>query len=257
MPEPACRSSTNRETRSGYVLHPDVVFIPTEDGTAQLLDLDGSAFFLSETASKMLKGVLERGEADTLERIAAEHNTNLDGVRADLSALLANLRARGLVRRGDERLHRMTLRSVIAISISFPTLKILRFVRDQRLKALALLVVARLCFLLAGWARTVDAWRKCLNISQVRALDPDRETLIDTIDSAIRDSANNLIWIACKERALCGWFMLRSAGVPATLVLGVRFSPFSGHCWCELGERILTDSPENCEGYMRVVRYDA
>jgi hypothetical protein len=256
MAEPKHRFASNPAACDRYVLCPDVVLMPFEDGTAQLLDLDGSFFGLSETAAKMLKGVLEQSEPDTTQRIAVEYNADLDRVRADLASLLASLRANGLIRRSDDRPPGVRLRTAIAITISYPALRILGLVRNQRLKTLSLLALARLCFVLAGWARTVEAWRKCLRTSQVVAASSERERLIDTIDSEVRRSASDLPSVACKERALCCWFMLRSAGVPARLVLGVQFLPFSGHCWCEVDHRILTDLPESCNAYTPVICYD-
>lgn len=256
MGEPVQRRPSDLISRGRYLLSPNVVLIPLEDGTAQLVDLDGSFFGLSETATQMLKSTLEMGERDTVQRIAAEYNADHGRVHADLTALLRTLRAKGLIRRSDDHLPAVRLRTVIALAISYPTLKIVAPVRSQRLKAWALLAAARLCFALAGWARTVEAWQRCLKRPHRPAADSDRERLIDTIDRATRHSASDLPLISCKERALCCWFMLRSAGVPARLVMGVRLLPFSGHCWCEVDERILTDSPERCKAYIPVICYD-
>jgi transglutaminase superfamily protein/coenzyme PQQ synthesis protein D (PqqD) len=257
MAEAIRRSTCNPAASGRYLLCPDVVLMPLEEGTAQLLDLDGSAFGLSETATRMLQAILDGGAQRAVRRIAEEHAVHLDKVRADLSALLATLRAKRLIRHSDDHLARVRLRTAIAITISYPALNILRLVRNQRLKALALLAVARLCFALAGWARTVDAWRKCVKPSHTSTANSEPEGIIDAIDSAIRRSANDLPSIGCKERALCCWFMLHSVGVPASLVMGVRSFPFSGHCWCEVDERIVTDSPENCKAYTPIICYDA
>jgi hypothetical protein len=256
MAQPANVFTSNPAASGGYELGPDVVLMPLEDGTARLVDLDGSWFGLSEMAAEMVHSFLERGEQETVQRIAGEYNTDLDRVGADLTTLLATLRAKGLIRRSSGRLPKVRLRTVIAITISYPALNILGLVRNQRLKALTLLTAARLCFALTGWARTVDAWRKCLGTSHILAANSEREAIIDTIDNATRPSANDLRSIACKERALCCWYMLHSSGVPAKLVMAVRFFPFSGHCWCEVDERILTDSPENCKAYTPVICYD-
>jgi hypothetical protein len=245
----------NSVSCGGYLLCPDVVLLPSDDGTAQLVDLDGSFFSLSETAAAMLEGVLEMGEQATVQRIAAKYNADLDRVHTDLTALLGTLRAKGLIRRNDDGQARSRLRAAIALTISYPVLKIIAPVGNPRLKALALLGVARLCFALAGWARTIEAWQKCLKRCRLSANSSEREAVIDTIDNATRRSAGNLPSIVCKERALCCWFMLHLAGVPAKLVMGVRFRPFSAHCWCEVEQRILTDSSEYCKTYTPVICY--
>jgi hypothetical protein len=255
MADPSQRRPSNPALRGRYLLSPDVVLMPLEDGTAQLVDLDGSFYGLSETAALMLKDTLDMGEYDAVQRIAAQYNADLDRVHADLAVLLGTLRAKGLIRRSDDRLPAARLRTAIALAISYPVFKIVTPVHNQRLKALMLLVIARLCFALFGWARTVGAWHKCLRRSPVFATDSQRQRLIDTIDNAIRRSARDLPSNSCKERALCCWFMLRSTGVPAKLVMGVRLRPFSAHCWCEVDERILTDSSENCKAYTPVICY--
>lgn len=255
MVEPAQQRPDDPAFYGRYLLSPDVVLMPLEDGTAQLVDLDGSFFGLSETAARMLKGTLDMGEQDAVQRIAAEYNVDRDRVYTDLTALLGTLRAKGLIRRSDDHLPAVRLRTAIALAISYPVLRIVAPVRNQRLKALTLLAAARLCIALAGWARTVEAWQRCLKRSGGPAANSERERLIDTIDSATCRSASELPSIACKERALCCWFMLNSAGIPARLVMGVQFHPFSGHCWCEVDERILTDSPERCKAYTPVICY--
>ncbi len=239
-----------------YVLSTDVVLLPLEDGTARLLDLGGSFFGLSEVAAEMLRGTLEGGVEATIRRIAAEYHADSDRVRTDLAALLNKLRTKGLIQCSDNRSPVVKLRAAIALAISFPALRILGLLRNQQLKAAALLALARSCFALAGWARTVEAWRKCLRRVNAPISASEQEQLIGAIDGATRRSASKLPSIACKERALCCWFMLQSAGISAALVMGVKLFPFSGHCWCEVGTRILTDFPERCKAYTPVVRYE-
>ncbi len=78
-----------------YLLSPDVLFMPLEDGTAQLIDLDGSFYGLSETAALMLKSTLDTGEPDAVRRIAAQYNAGLNRVHADFAELLETMRAKG------------------------------------------------------------------------------------------------------------------------------------------------------------------
>jgi Transglutaminase-like superfamily/Coenzyme PQQ synthesis protein D (PqqD) len=257
MADSSQRRPSNPGLHGRYLLSPDVVLMPLADGTAQLVDLDGSFYGLSETAAQMLKATLDMGEHDAFQRIAAQYNADLDRVRTDLAELIETLRAKGLIRRSGDRLRTVAgLRTAMALAISYPVFKIVTPVRNQRLKAMMLLAVARLCFALFGWARTVNAWHKFLRRPHVSAADLEQQPLIAAIDDAIRLSANNLPSISCKERALCCWFMLRSAGVKAKLLMGVRFLPFSAHCWCEVDERILTDSAESCKAYTPIICYE-
>jgi hypothetical protein len=203
----------------------------------------------------MLKSTLEMDEHGALQQMAAHYNADLDRVHADLAELLRTLRAKGLIRRTDDRVPADRLRMTMAWAISYPVFKMVIPVQNQRLRVLVLLALARLGFALFGWARTVEAWHKGLGCSPVFTADSQRQQLIDTIGDAVRRSAGKLPSISCKERALCCWYMLRSAGVPARLVMGVRFPPFSAHCWCEVDARILTDSSESCAAYTPIICY--
>jgi hypothetical protein len=256
MAAAAVRLSKSRSGSTGYVLGPDVFLIPLQDGTMGLLDLDGSYVCLSQTAAKMLKGISTRSEAETIEQIADEYDVEVATVRADLNQLIASLRTNGLIRRRGDRQLRARFRRVIAIVIGYPVLASLGFVSNPRLKSLALLALARIQFRLAGWARTVDTWRNYLRRYEVFDTAARQDSLLDSIESGVNGWANHLLSVSCKERALCSWFMLRAAGIPAVLVMGVQFSPFSGHCWCELDGRVLADSQESCGAYTRIICYE-
>ena len=239
-----------------YLLSPDVFLVPLQDGTAQLVDLDGSFFGLSETAVRMLNGALDGNGYETVRRIAAADDVEPARVQADFGALIQTLRTKRLIRRADDPMPVISLRAAIALGLSYPVLLLLGHLRNQRLKLSALLIFARLCFSFTGWARTVEAWKKCVPATSiVLTSSSERERLIDSMDNAARSSLSNLPFIRCKERALSCWFMLHSAGVPVTLVMGVRFSPFSGHCWCEVDQQVLTDSAERCRAYTPIIRY--
>jgi hypothetical protein len=61
--------------------------------------------------------------------------------------------------------------------------------------------------------------------------------------------------MACKERALACWLLLRWEGLAARLVVGLEFFPLVGHCWCEVGSLVLSDYPDHCEFYTPVLNY--
>lgn len=48
--------------------------------------------------------------------------------------------------------------------------------------------------------------------------------------------------VRCLQRSVCTVRILRRQAVPATLVIGVRTSPFASHAWVEIGGRILNES---------------
>jgi hypothetical protein len=205
----------------------------------------------------MLRRTLDAGQAEAARQIAAEYNVDRAAIQSDLLDLLRTLVGKGLIRWGDDSPRVLGLRRAAAALVSYPAVMIAALVGKPRLKALVLLAFARLSFALAGWARTIEAFQKYA-VSPFSNFDGpgDRQKVVDSIENAIRCSANALRAISCKERALGCWFMLRTAGVPARLVMGVRLSPFSAHCWCEVDERILLDTPDNCRGYTPIVCYD-
>ena len=82
------------------------------------------------------------------------------------------------------------------------------------------------------------------------------ESGVRALDDALRQTAaGHLLVMACKERALSCWALLRWAGAPAALVVGLDLFPLTGHCWCEVGSRIVTDFEDRCASYMPVARY--
>jgi hypothetical protein len=53
--------------------------------------------------------------------------------------------------------------------------------------------------------------------------------------------------VRCLQRAVCAARLLKSRGVPATLVVGYRPSPFMAHAWVEVDGRVVDDSPVYAE----------
>jgi hypothetical protein len=79
-----------------------------------------------------------------------------------------------------------------------------------------------------------------------------------SVDEAVRSTvARHLLKVQCKERSLCAWTLLAWAGVPASLVVGVDFYPFVGHCWCTCGEQIVGDDFDFCARYHPVAIYQS
>jgi Transglutaminase-like superfamily len=53
--------------------------------------------------------------------------------------------------------------------------------------------------------------------------------------------------VLCLQRAVSAARLLRSRGVPATLVVGYRPSPLMAHAWVEVDGRVVGDSPVYAE----------
>lgn len=252
--------------QSEYALSPNVVLLLSQDGTARLLDMGGKFYALPATGAQMLKGTLEQGASATVTRLADQYGVSSGQVQADLNTLLDNLEQRGLIHGLRRR------RRVGQPGAGWPSLFLipaLRFIylsrRSLEARAAALLTLARLSFFLFGWARTIAAWKRCLRQVDLQFSEESEESeepeeqeeeTVKAIDEAVRKvAAKHVLRMACKERALCCWYMLRCMGVPADLVVGVNLFPLAGHCWCEVGPRMLSDYRDRCEAYTPVVRY--
>jgi hypothetical protein len=240
-----------------YMLAGGVVFLPVDDGSARLLDLDGSFYALSASGTEMLEGTLVDGVETTIARIAARYEVSAHKVRSDLESLLGKLKDKRLIqdcggRDGCRR--RSALWPALTI---LPALRMLDVLRVKpKIKPTLLLVVARACLAMFGWARSVAIWQKAIRPAQAAVAQSQQDEIISRVDDSIRRAAARLALSTCKERALCAWYILRSMGIPAALVVGVQLYPLAGHCWCQAGTRILTDFRDRCETYLPVVRYE-
>jgi hypothetical protein len=245
-----------RANRAAYSLAPDVILVPVEDGSARLLDLNGSFFAVSAIGAQMLQGALERPPAEVVERIAARYGAGPSQVEADLSAFLHDLEKQGLLHQGQAR-PRRGLGVALACLLVLPLIWVVRACfRSPARRAGALLLLARFCCRLFGWSRTVAVWKRAVRPRQAPSSSPEEEQVVQAIDEAVRRVATRAFFaVACKERALCCWALTRWAGAPVDLVVGLSLYPLGGHCWCEHGQRALSDYPDHCAQYRPVVRY--
>jgi len=74
---------------------------------------------------------------------------------------------------------------------------------------------------------------------------PRTNTAADLTDR-VSDAMNHaLIWypkrVQCLQRAAVTTCLLRSLGVPATMVLGAQKFPFRAHAWVEVGGRAINE----------------
>jgi hypothetical protein len=54
----------------------------------------------------------------------------------------------------------------------------------------------------------------------------------------------------CLPRSAVATCLLRDAGIPAQLVVGVQKIPFKAHAWVEVAGRVVNDKPEVQSEYM-------
>jgi hypothetical protein len=89
---------------------------------------------------------------------------------------------------------------------------------------------------------------KIVNDDPVRIRRTFPET-VSNLCSAI-DTACLWYWkqVLCLQRSAATVCLLKSYGVPAELVIGVRQIPFKAHAWVELNAKVINDKP-----YMREI----
>jgi hypothetical protein len=239
-----------------YALAPDVLLVLVRDGTARLLDLGGRFYAIPAVGARMLCAALEAGPSAAAARIADEYGIDPDRARTDLAAWLGQLRRQGLILgRTDRRRRRGGWLSRLLLRTAF---RLIRCLPSPTGRARRFLTLTRVCFALFGWAGTVALWQRCLPRPRAEGrVDPETaEATIRAVDEAVRAaSARHVVRMACKERGMCGWAMLRCAGVPAELVVAIDLFPLAGHCWCEAGGLPLGDDPGRCSQFTPVVRY--
>lgn len=61
--------------------------------------------------------------------------------------------------------------------------------------------------------------------------------------------------IECLDQAIAVWFSLNRHGHPASLKIGMRLSPLSGHAWVTCGDEVFVTMP-GMEDFSVVASYD-
>lgn len=61
--------------------------------------------------------------------------------------------------------------------------------------------------------------------------------------------------IECLDQAIAVWFSLNRHGHPASLKIGMRLSPLSGHAWVTCGDDVFITTP-GMEDFSVVAAYD-
>ncbi|OKH20210.1 hypothetical protein NIES593_19635 [Hydrococcus rivularis NIES-593] len=259
--EEICKSDlgSTLSCEAQYILAPDVILLLISDGTARLLDLGGYFYAISATGTEMLEEVLERDTASAASRMALRYGVDVQQIHKDLKSFLEDLKKRGLVRRPNSRWHLISdIKTFVAFFMLFPALYFTHCSdRLLRTKAWILLTLGYISIALFGWATTVTVWQRYYRkVSELQSRQESEKT-IKTIDEVVRAvTAKHFLNIGCKERALCCWDLIRSAGLPAKLVLGVDLFPLASHCWCEFGSQVLSDYEDRCERFTPILCYE-
>jgi hypothetical protein len=241
-----------------YTLSADVILVPVQDGTARLLDLGGSFYAVSEVGAVLLREVLEEGTTAAEARVSEQFGVSLEQVRTDLADFLIDLERKRLIRRGSQ--HRSAGHSLARWSSSafcLPLRGIHRECLSLNVRAWLVLTLAYLSCRLFGWAATIAAWQRVHARAVTPGTNKGTEPLVSAMDEAVRRAAaRHILPMACKERSLCCWSLLRAYGVAATLKVGIELFPLEGHCWCECGGWLPADDPDYCQRFTPVAQYE-
>lgn len=223
-------------------MHPDVVLVERPDGTSWLLHMSANTLRLDAESTDLLNMIVARGPDDAARAIAQRFAIDERQVRADIEEFVGDLRRqRVLVTRANAKSERRFAERIIEKALAFAN------------GAWSLLFVARIAVALFGWAATIRAWERRFPQPDAPRVDSDR---LDLIDSVVRETAaRSLLHHECKERGLACLAMARRAGIAADLLIGLTYSPLAAHVWVECGDRIISDLPEHCAPYERVMRY--
>lgn len=239
-----------------YALAPNTAVLLMADGSARILDMNDGFYAISAIGALMLQRTLWHGLVAAAEQVADECGIEQARAEADLRQFLTTLEQRGIIqRRGPKAAQNAPSSRAARYSASLLKL-VIRLLPWRKARAAVLLTAARISLRLFGWTGTIHAWKK--RFSQRERVLPraEADALAEAIADATCDAAAwNPLGVACKERALCCWALARLAGLPAELVIGVELFPLSGHCWCQVGARILSDHPDNCARYVPALCY--
>jgi hypothetical protein len=246
---------TNRD----YHLAPNVLFLRIQDGSARLLDLGRNFYAISQTGAQMLYETLTVGTTTAAVHIATEYRTELSHVQNDLHAFLYDLEEKRLIS-CSQQAHWHGGHKGWAFTMARPYMLLLRCISvcpvSLERKTRAILTLAAVSIRLFGWPKTIASWRYYLQKHASGNATTELEQSAQDIDNVVRNvAAHHLLHVECKERALSCWWLLCSAGFSAQLVVGVSLFPLESHCWCEVGQFVLSDDQDRCQQFTPVLSY--
>jgi hypothetical protein len=105
---------------------------------------------------------------------------------------------------------------------------------------MATLVLVDVLLHVAGFARFHRAIREWKAWSRRHVEPADTARICEAVDAAAAFYFKHA-W--CLQRSAVQACLMRTRGLPARLVIGVRRMPFMAHAWVELDGRVVNDDP--------------
>lgn len=118
----------------------------------------------------------------------------------------------------------------------------------------AVLSLSHLSTKLFGIDRTVRMFHWLGERTKVRAR-PEKIPAEAIAGHALRGLNVLPMRIECLDQAISVWFSLNRHGHPASLKIGMRLSPLSGHAWVTCGDEVFVTTPGIAD-YTVVAAYD-
>jgi hypothetical protein len=255
--EKFCPPSLANNNQIDYVLGENVILLQVKDGTARILDFDGEYHVISDTAALIISETLKFGSEKVVDKLAQKYSIELSQAEEDVKFFLKELTDKKIIyhleKSQNEHINGKTNLSVVLE-------KLLKSIGHSsiplEIKALAILNLAYFSVRFFGWIKTVNIWQNSLS-SKITISDEEKDKFIDAVDQAICNvTTYHLLNIECKERALCGWWLLCFAGIPAKLTVGIDLFPLASHCWCEVGKNVVGDDQERSEWFTPVFSWE-
>jgi hypothetical protein len=237
-----------------YALAEDILYLLVGDGTGRLLNLDGDFFAVSAEGAAMLCEILHCNVEEASRRIADVYAVDVAQIRTDLRAFLRELEIKGLIVRPNRtKCFARCMRAITGIAIMAWLQLTAVLPMTLRFRAWLLLASAYLSVRLFGFGSMIAVWQRS-SPTRSAPSEEHRDRIAKDIADRVRGvAARHPFHLACKEQALCCWWLTRRHGLPVELVLGVDLFPFATHCWCQLGSVILSDDCKRCECFAPVI----
>ena len=118
----------------------------------------------------------------------------------------------------------------------------------------AVLSLSHLSTKLFGIDRTVQMFHWLGERTRVKPR-PEPTSAQDVAARALRGLHALPMRIECLDQAIAVWFSLNRHGHPASLKIGMRLSPLSGHAWVTCGDAVFVTTP-GMEDFSVVAAYD-
>lgn len=118
----------------------------------------------------------------------------------------------------------------------------------------AVLTLSHLSTKLFGIDRTVRVFHWLGEHTRVKPR-PEPVPARDVAARALRGLNALPMRIECLDQAIAVWFSLNRHGHPASLKIGMRLSPLSGHAWVTCGDDVFVTTP-GMEDFSVVAAYE-